>query len=100
MAKLSTQDRKNLDKSQFAIPERAPGSGSYPINDPSHARDALARSSGKPEEGRVRAAVRRKFPGMDVADAAPPRKTAAKVSTSENPNSVKARVSAAVKKVK
>ncbi|HUY97052.1 MAG TPA: hypothetical protein VMW47_05450 [Verrucomicrobiae bacterium] len=67
-AKLDTADRKALPKSDFAIPEKAPGSGSYPINDEAHARDALARSSGKPEEARVRAAVKRKYPDMDVAD--------------------------------
>lgn len=66
MAKLSTSNRKSLDKSQFAVPEKAPGAGSYPIPDPGHAKDALARASGKPEESRVKAAVRRKFPTMNV----------------------------------
>lgn len=66
MAKLNTQDRKDLSKSQFAVPAKAPKSGSYPIPDASHARDALARSSGKPVAERVRAAVKRKYPGMGV----------------------------------
>jgi len=61
MAKLTTDDRRGLSMSDFAIPERAPGSGSYPIPDRTHAADALARSSGKPEEGRVRAAVCRRY---------------------------------------
>lgn len=64
MAKLNTADRKALSKSQFAIPSKAPGSGSYPIPDKPHAIDALARSSGKPEEATVRAAVEKKFPGL------------------------------------
>lgn len=68
MATLSTADRKKLDKSQYAIPEKAPGSGSYPIPDASHARDALARASGKPEESRVRAAVHKKFPNIGKGD--------------------------------
>lgn len=64
MAKLSTSQRSALPKSSFAIPGKAPKSGSYPINDPNHAKNALARSSGKPIANRVRAAVKAKFPGM------------------------------------
>lgn len=67
MAVLSTKQRGNLAKTQFAIPGKAPGSGSYPIPDASHARNALARVSqhGTPsEQARVRAAVSRKFPGI------------------------------------
>jgi len=67
-ATLSTEDRKDLPDSDFAIPEKKPGSGSYPIPDAAHARDALARSSGKPEEARVRAAVKKKFPDIEVSD--------------------------------
>ena len=95
MAKLSTSDRKNLDKSQFAIPEKAPASGSYPIPDENHARDALSRASGKPEEGRVRAAVKRKFPNIGSSD-----NSNATSSSSNAKPSVKDRVSAAVKKAK
>ena len=67
MAKLSSGQRKKLSKSSFAIPSKAPGSGSYPIPDASHARNALSRVSanGTPtEKARVRAAVRRKFPNI------------------------------------
>jgi hypothetical protein len=64
MAKLSSNQRDNLKATMFAIPEKAPGSGSYPIPDLSHARNALSRSSGKPEEARVRAAVYRRFPQL------------------------------------
>lgn len=63
-AKLKAKDRRALPKSAFAIPSKAPESGSYPIHDESHARNALARSSGKPEEGKVRAAVHRRYPAM------------------------------------
>lgn len=61
MAKLSYKKRKGLPKQSFAIPEDR----SYPINDKSHARNALARVSqhGTSEEKKkVRAAVKRKFP--------------------------------------
>ena len=64
MAVLTAADRRALPRSAFAIPEKAPGPGSYPIGDITHARDALGRASGKPVAGRVRAAVRRHFPGM------------------------------------
>lgn len=70
MAKLNAAARKSLPKSDFAVKSKAKSakgkakSGSYPIPDRSHAQNALARSSGKPEEAKVRAAVKRKFPGM------------------------------------
>lgn len=65
MAVLTSKQRKRLGKKQFAIPGRRPDSGSYPIPDASHARNALARVSqyGTPaEKKRVRAAVHKKFP--------------------------------------
>ena len=46
-----------------------PGARSYPINDAGHARNALARVSqhGSPAQiAKVRAAVRKKYPGMHV----------------------------------
>lgn len=64
MSKLTTAQRKNMPKSSFAIPSKAPGPGSYPLNNTNHAGNALARSSGKPVAGQVRAAVKKKFPNM------------------------------------
>lgn len=74
MAKLDMAARKRLPSSSFALPGKGTGksgkgSGSYPIPDPSHARNALARSSGKPVAAQVRAKVKAKFPsigGMSV----------------------------------
>ena len=60
MAKLTAKARKEIPTKDFAGPGR-----SYPIEDRSHARNALARASGKPVEARVRAAVHRKYPSMD-----------------------------------
>lgn len=37
MAKLTMAERKALPKSDFAVPSRAPGAGSYPIPDKQHA---------------------------------------------------------------
>lgn len=69
MAKLSTKKRKSLPKKDFAVPSKAPKSGSYPIPDESHARNALARVSqfGSPEEkAAVKRKVAAKFPGIKV----------------------------------
>lgn len=72
-AVLTTAARKKLaaspksQKANFAIPEKAPGSGSYPIQDEEHARNALSRvaANGTPEEqARVRAAVKKKYPNI------------------------------------
>lgn len=65
MAKLNAADRRSLPKSDFAVPAKSPKSGSYPIPDKSHARNALARAAGKPVAAKVRAAVKRKFPSID-----------------------------------
>jgi hypothetical protein len=64
MAKLGSRARRELSRKQFAIPSKAPGSGSYPIPDRSHAANALARSSGKPVAAQVRAKVHKKYPDM------------------------------------
>ena len=66
--KLSTEGRKELSKSEFAIPE----SRSYPIHDLNHAKNALARVSqfgSDSEKSRVRAAVHRRYPEMGKAHA-------------------------------
>ena len=65
MAKLTMAQRKKLPKTAFAVPGKAPGSGSYPVNDPAHARNALARVSqfgNSAEQAKVRAKVKAKFP--------------------------------------
>jgi len=66
MAKLTTAARKKLPKSDFV----EKGARKYPIPDAAHARDALARSSGKTEHAAVVAAVRRKFPKIKIKKAA------------------------------
>jgi hypothetical protein len=60
MAKLTAASRKKIPTKSFAIP----GERKYPIENPSHARDALARASGKSVQGEVDAAVHRKYPNM------------------------------------
>jgi hypothetical protein len=62
MAKLTSKQREDLPKSDFAGP-----GDSYPIPDKSHARNALSRVSqyGTSDlKARVRAAVHRKFPDI------------------------------------
>ena len=60
MSKLTAKTRNALPTSDFA----EPSDRGYPIEDETHARDALARASGKPEDAQVRAAVARKYPSM------------------------------------
>jgi|TARA_R110002020_G_scaffold122695_1_gene278448 hypothetical protein len=65
MAKLTAAKRKAIPSKDFAGPDR-----SYPINDASHARNALARVSqhGTPAlKARVKSAVKRKYPGIKQA---------------------------------
>jgi hypothetical protein len=62
MTKLTNDERKELLEGDFVFPETR----RYPIEDAAHARDALARSSGKPEHATVVAAVKRKYPEIDV----------------------------------
>lgn len=69
---LSAKQRQSLPKSSFALPgkgegPKGAGAGSYPIPDPSHARNALARVSqhgSSAEKAKVRAKVKAKFPGI------------------------------------
>jgi hypothetical protein len=63
MAKLTTATRKNLPASDFV----EKNTRKYPIPDAAHARDALARSSGKPKHAAVVAAVNRRFPKIKIA---------------------------------
>jgi hypothetical protein len=72
MAKLSAHERQDLPKSDFALPghgkgPKGAGTGSYPIPDKSHARNALARVSqhgSSEEKDAVRRKVHEKFPGI------------------------------------
>ena len=66
--KLTAKARNKLPGSTFAGPDR-----SYPINDMSHARNALSRVSGNGSselKAKVRAAVHRKFPDIKQHDGA------------------------------
>jgi uncharacterized protein DUF6582 len=63
MTKLTSKQRNRLSSSSFAEPK----SRSYPIQDKSHARNALARVSqhgSSAEKKQVRAAVHRKYPSI------------------------------------
>jgi hypothetical protein len=64
MTKLTAKARKKIPTKDFAGPDR-----SYPIEDKSHARNALARVSqhGSPAlKAKVKAKVHRKFPGIEM----------------------------------
>ena len=62
MTKLTNAKRENLSKGEFVFPKTR----RYPIEDATHARDALARSSGKPEHAAVVTAVRRMYPEIEI----------------------------------
>ena len=62
MAKLTAKARKAIPGKAFALPGRR-----YPIEDKSHARNALSRISqfgSSAEKSKVRAAVHRKYPDI------------------------------------
>jgi len=62
MAKLTSKARNMLPDKDFSGPNR-----SYPIQDMSHARNALARASqnaSKELKAHIKAAVHRKFPSI------------------------------------
>lgn len=73
MAKLSSKQRNALPSKDFALPGKGEGksgkgSGSYPIPDASHARNALARVAqhgSAAEQRQVRAKVHAKYPDID-----------------------------------
>lgn len=61
MTKLTAKARKAIPSKDFAGPDR-----SFPIEDKSHARNALARVSGKSPalKAKVRAKVKSKYPNI------------------------------------
>lgn len=64
MGKLHAKERNALSSKEFAGPDR-----SYPVNDKSHARNALSRVSeyGDPElKARVRRKVHEKYPDIKM----------------------------------
>jgi hypothetical protein len=63
MAKLTSAERNALPSSEFAEPAER----KYPINDPSHARNALARASqhaSPAAKSKISAKVHKKFPSI------------------------------------
>lgn len=59
-AVLKSKKRNSLPASSFALPSKR----AYPIHDRSHAANALARASGKPEEATVKRAVCKRYPDL------------------------------------
>lgn len=69
MAKLTAAKRKGVSKARMGVPSKATKSGgavsgTYPMPDRSHAANALARASGKPVAGQVRAKAEKLYPGI------------------------------------
>ena len=78
MSKLTTEQRQSLPKNDFALPgkgagPKGAGSGSYPIPDENHARNALSRVAQNgtlAEKAAVRSKVKAKYPTIDVTNGA------------------------------
>lgn len=76
MAKLSAAARQKLPAKSFALPGKGEGpqgkgSGSYPIPDKSHARNALSRVAQHgtaQEKAQVRSKVKAKYPDIGGGD--------------------------------
>jgi len=63
MAKLTTEQRKRMKSSSFALPRQR----AYPINDLAHARMALAMVAAHgtdAEKSKVKRAVEKKYPSL------------------------------------
>ncbi len=62
MGKLTSAERRALPARDFVFPKQR----KYPIEDAGHARDALSRAAhkGGAVQAKVRAAVKRKYPGI------------------------------------
>jgi hypothetical protein len=77
--KLSARERRDLPKSDFALPGKGKGpegkgAGAYPIPDQKHARLALSMVSAhgsSAEKAKVREKVKRKFPSIHVGGKSP-----------------------------
>jgi hypothetical protein len=72
MARITSKERQGLPKGDFALPGKGKGPqgkgpGSYPIDTPGRARNALARgaqNASPAQQSRIKAAVKRKYPGI------------------------------------
>lgn len=67
MAKLSAADRRALPKSDFLVPSKAPGPGSYPVPDAAHRRAAVGLAGmhhGKAGAAKIRGKIHKKFGNM------------------------------------
>jgi hypothetical protein len=76
MAKLTTKKRKSLSAKAFVFPKTR----KFPIEDKAHARDALSRAAhkGGSVEAKVRAAVKKKYPGIGKKKSSAKKKRSAK----------------------
>lgn len=74
MAKLKMAQRKRLPSSSFALPGKGEGpsgkgAGSYPIDTPARARNALARGAqhaSPAQQATIKRKVKAKYPSIEV----------------------------------
>lgn len=53
MAKLTAAERRAIPKSKFGIPSKAPGPGSYPMNDRTHEIKAKEFATKEERQGKL-----------------------------------------------
>ena len=65
MARLTMEERRKLSKSQFLVPSKAPGPGSYPVPDAGHLHAAIGLSghAAHPAQIKIKAERRLKKKG-------------------------------------
>lgn len=63
MAKLTMAQRRALPKSDFAVPSKAPGPGSFPIPDKNHAKAAksMEKNASPGSRGKITAMANKKL---------------------------------------
>jgi hypothetical protein len=66
VARLTAAQRRRLPKSDYAVPSKAPKSGSYPINDKAHARSALRLigHASSDEQRAIRRKIAQRYPSI------------------------------------
>jgi len=51
--RLTMAQRKRIPKAEYGVPQKAPGHGSYPMNDKAHAANAKARATQMVNAGKL-----------------------------------------------
>lgn len=64
MARLTAAQRRALPKSDFLVPSKAPGPGSFPVPDAGHMRSAIGHSGAAANPAAIKSKARAMLHGM------------------------------------